>query len=96
MTEFSILPLGNFSRYFLLPCKSRQLRMPSLTLYLTMIYCRFLLSVHYTHYEGFTFFINLACLVINLIGKLPYMHTKRMFGINAWESDVGPQSTTAH
>lgn len=42
----------------------------------------FLLSVHHTHYDVYTFFLNFASLVIILIAKLPFMHRVRIFGLH--------------
>ncbi|KAK9767401.1 sphingolipid homeostasis protein orm1 [Basidiobolus ranarum] len=47
----------------------------------------FLLSTHYTHYAGSTFLINIAALIVNLIGKLPAMHRVRLFGVNMVHTD---------
>ncbi|KAK9727645.1 sphingolipid homeostasis protein orm1 [Basidiobolus ranarum] len=47
----------------------------------------FLLGIHYTHYDGIMFIVNLTALTINLIGKLPAMHRVRLFGINTVHTD---------
>ncbi|EMR09693.1 hypothetical protein PNEG_01880 [Pneumocystis murina B123] len=45
----------------------------------------FLLSTHYTHYDFWTFFINLWALLMVLVPKLPSTHRKRIFGINKFD-----------
>ncbi|ORX88352.1 putative unfolded protein response protein Orm1 [Basidiobolus meristosporus CBS 931.73] len=47
----------------------------------------FLLGIHYTHYDGTTFLINITALTVNLVGKLPAMHRVRLFGFNMIHTD---------
>ncbi|CAA17924.1 ORMDL family protein [Schizosaccharomyces pombe] len=41
----------------------------------------FLMSTHYTHYNGWMFLVNIWALFMVLIPKLPAVHRKRIFGI---------------
>ncbi|KAJ1913101.1 sphingolipid homeostasis protein orm1 [Tieghemiomyces parasiticus] len=56
----------------------------------------FLLSTHYTHYDVFTFWINIAGLLVILIAKLPLMHRVRLFGINFVAGDGEEDDATSH
>ncbi|KAI9227172.1 MAG: ORMDL family, partial [Piptocephalis tieghemiana] len=42
----------------------------------------YFLAIHYTAYDLTSFIIVTTCTIINMIGKMPYMHNRRIFGIN--------------